>query len=1106
MKKMFLLFTVLTFSIAARGVLAQSAFPDFSKVILLKGYSKRISGDTIAYRDPVNSSATMALLTRCTDGTMNIEWETNPIPMRMSGRYAYFVWIAAYSTGTSRGDRIFGFYINGKKYFDVKTYKNRTEKRWVLTASDGCALFFEHKASDALDDTYGYMYLKVPLLQFAKGKPLTLKITGAPDNSPDWLMTFMYNFEKSLKVEPLPLYMQHGGTIMQAVNVEVNYPDAQGTATVRIARGKPMSVGLQIGVNDIECAVPVSSSPRDVTVYVSINKEAQKPIRATVLPLQQKNLYFISHSHNDIGYSDLQPDVMKKQLANIAEAMKLIQKTKLYPKEAQYKWNIEIQWPVEEFLTTAGEAQKKEFLDDVKDGSIGLGALLANQLTGLMRPEEFFKLTEFARSLKENYGIALQTAMVTDVPGMTWNMVPALAQAGIRYFSSGPNGSYNSGDRMGYSNIARSDRPFYWRSPSGEEKILYWMAGWGYSHFHYGAIAKNEMKFKKDLAEYFDWQRSIKYPYDIVQVRYSINGDNGPTDSTLSDFVRTWNETYLSPKIILSTVGQMFSDFEKKYGAVLPTYSGDFTPYWEDGALSTAHELGENRIASEKLVQTEALYSIINPQKYNKNKFYNAWRNVLLFDEHTWGAWNSVSDPDTKFAMDQWSIKRGFVDSAVHQTGELLKSIVPDSVHTNVFQVINTNSWKRTDLVIISKSETDAGDVVKDEEGVEVPSQKLTNGDVAFLAQDVPPLSSKIFTLEKGTPSYRSDLSVMGRKITDGNIGIDLDGHAGSIRHFIFGKSRRGLADTNGEHGLNEFFYVDGLDASKALTADSVTISVKEHGPLVASLLVESKAPGCNSLKQEIMVIHGMNRVDIINTIDKKKIRSKEAAHFGFPLNVPDATTRIDLGYAVIKPEEDQLNGSCKDYYSAQRWADVSNGTYGVTLCVNEAPLIEIGEMHSELPNVYHPQWKKKSSPSATLYSYVLNNYWHTNYKADQEGIITYHYSLIPHDGYNAAAITRMGIERSQPLVLLQITPQHKRVSAPFVVNSSKTIVSYLKPSKNGGFLARLYNPSDTKDEFTIELHNNLKTIFISSPFEEKGKQVHVITMAAHEILTLLIE
>ena len=54
------------------------------------------------------------------------------------------------------------------------------------------------------------------------------------------------------------------------------------------------------------------------------------------------------------------------------------------------------------------------------------------------------------------------------------------------------------------------------------------------------------------------------------------------------------------------------SDMETR----LPEVRGDFTPYWEDGAASSARETGLTRMASERLVQAEALWAILAPEQY----------------------------------------------------------------------------------------------------------------------------------------------------------------------------------------------------------------------------------------------------------------------------------------------------------------------------------------------------------------------------------------------------------------------------------------------------------------------------------------------------------
>ena len=41
---------------------------------------------------------------------------------------------------------------------------------------------------------------------------------------------------------------------------------------------------------------------------------------------------------------------------------------------------------------------------------------------------------------------------------------------------------------------------------------------------------------------------------------------------------------------------------------------------------------------------------------------------------------------------------------------------------------------------------------------------------------------------------------------------------------------------------------------------------------------------------------------------------------------VPDGMIRMDVGWACVRPELDQIPASCKNWFSVQRWVDISNG------------------------------------------------------------------------------------------------------------------------------------------------------------------------------------
>ena len=88
----------------------------------------------------------------------------------------------------------------------------------------------------------------------------------------------------------------------------------------------------------------------------------------------------------------------------------------------------------------------------------------------------------------------------------------------------------------------------------------------------------------------------------------------------------------------------------------------------------------------------------------------------------------------------------------------------------------------------------------------------------------------------------------------------------GGIAHLFSRLLGRELVATASSSALNDYFYLPGSDLSKVQRDSNPRFSVKERGPLLASLQIESDAPGCRRLLREIRVIDGIDRVEIINT------------------------------------------------------------------------------------------------------------------------------------------------------------------------------------------------------------------------------------------------
>ena len=1035
--------------------------PYFGQVSFLKGYAKEISGENISYTSALPDVATSALLSRTSDGTMSIVWETEPV--RFSGeKYIYFAMVSGHAQGTLHGDRNFDFYINEQKKFTIRLKKDSDDNSaFYAEAPSGEAIVFVKTKEDGASDSHGYLYLRIPTALYEKGKPLQLKITGQNQNSPDWFMVFKYSLEEKVDLVPLSLITNQN---KQPIQVQVVHFQKNSKLHLTVNEKEVYDFDLVAGLNKFQINCTPVIKPMSVKVKAFIDGVFDNGFQLELKPVTRRTIYFIHHAHYDVGYSDLQEIVKQRHVQNIMNALKYIEQTKDLPFEARFRWNIETAYAADNFLQICTPEQKQQFIQDVKDGYISIGGIYANITSGICQPEVLYNMTVFSNRLMKETGIKIETAMMSDIPGLIWGTLPALARTGIKYFSDGPNymGGYNDGDRIGWSSVSWKDKPFWWVSPSGNEKILFWLAGKGYSSWHGTKSVDIFTIGAKKISNYMDELEKENYPYDMVQWRYNIVADNGPTDSLISKFVYEWNQKYKTPKIVLSTVDYMFKEFEKKYGNQIPKVAGDFTPYWEDGAYSTTKEMVLNNRNSAELPNLSTLYAIARPKEYPAKSFNEAWKNILLWKEHTWGAYNSISDPDAEFVKSQWAYKKHFSFAADSIIQEIKKSFF-EKFNTHSFNIYNTSSWKRSGIVTLSLDDIL---YVKDENGREVELQRLNKGGIAFLAKDVPALGSKKYTIEVSKIKLQAGDSVTN-KLQNKNISLMIDEKTGAIKSLKYQNIE--LVDNGKYKGLNQFYYVPGLNPNDAVINEDISnLTIIESGKLFTTLGFDADARGCNKIHSEITLYNDIDRIDIANTIDKKAVREKESVHYAFPFNISNATERFNTGWGgIFSSGVNQLKGANQDYYSVQQWCDVSNNNVGVSILLNDANLIEPGEMTDERHNKFGvKEWKTQPNATPTLFSYVMNNYWHTNYKADQDGLVTINYTLIPHEKFDLINVQKQAIENTSPLIV--VPAQQSNSESLFTLSNPAIVVSTIIPQENGGYKIRLFNVNDKPENCMI--------------------------------------
>ncbi|MBL0174945.1 MAG: glycoside hydrolase [Ignavibacteria bacterium] len=1105
----FLLLLILSTAIRAQST---------SQSPVLSGYARSLGGEVIDYagRFP---GATDALLVRSIDAAKSIAWETAPVPAGITDDTVRFVWLAGIDV--KKESREFALSVNGSELFRFRNPPDSTWKGFEMKAANGALLSFRKALIDVHGDVFGFMTLSLPRALLRPGAQ-RIEVKGESAGERKWFMVYTMRLEERMDVATDECIVNDNGREMQrlriglwrlgeAVDADISI-DRKGAdgGTARLARS---SLPLATGHSEIALLVPPVTADEDVTVTVRGSGAVLFTRTHRLQPVRRFTVYLLPHSHVDIGYTDLQWKVEQIHMNNIDAAIALAEKTQDYPEGSRFVWNVETLWAVDSYLHPRQRLKQQQRDADtnafakleraVKKGWIHLDATYANVNTSACNSEELLQLFAFAGELSQQMKTPINSMMQVDIPGTAWGTVTAAAKAGVRYYVNAPNNS----DRIGLIREAWEDKPFYWISPSGLDTLLHWQVyPYSLAYAVKGQRIRNRLwgsgvrpiATDDPTANFldpfiFDHLAGLKaknYPYDMLLLSWALS-DNAAIDPDLPDAVRAWNERYVSPRVIITSTSRACADLEQRYGAQLPRVRGDYTEYWTDGIGSGARETAMKRNAVESLLQSEAL-SVIHTTSVQTR---HAWRSTLLFAEHTWGAWNSTSDPDSAAVKEQWRVKQSFAVDAVSFGREIRQYVNAASTfpgwrtrdgkgheipsprimfvsHPGSIDVYNTLSWTRTGMASVPKEQTRDGDRIIDDERVPVPSWRAADNTLYFIASDVPGLAARRYTMERGAAESQKPVSASTQRIENGILEVVIDTISGGIVQLIDTRTGIDYVDRSSAAGMNSYFYLPG-DSLKNLKGNGpVTITVGQSGPLLASITVRSSAPGCHSLEREYRLWAGADYLEIENRIDKIAIREKEGVHFGFGFNVPNGTMRIDVPFGTVRPELEQIPGSNKNWFTVQRHVDISNDTCGVTWSTLDAPLIEVGNITARLiGGLYQsPEWIRTLQPSQTLYSWALNNHWHTNFRADQEGPLTFRYAIRPHGPYDAVAAQRFGIERAQPLIAMAAygnTPKDSWIT----IDNPAVLVERLcwqKSWTSYAVLMRLSNPTDNPQMVSI--------------------------------------
>ncbi|GHT24264.1 hypothetical protein FACS189430_08880 [Bacteroidia bacterium] len=792
-------------------------------------------------------------------------------------------------------------------------------------------------------------------------------------------------------------------------------------------------------------------------------------------PARKWKMYFVQHTHTDIGYTRSQTEILAEHLRFIDYALDYCDATDKYPEHAKFRWTCEISWAVSEWLKCRPADQIARLKKRVKEGRIELAAMYLN--FDELPDEQTLAASLYPLKQFRDAGLKSEVAMQDDVNGIGWCFSEFFSDLGVKYVNMGTHG---------HRALISFDYPtvFWWQSPSGKKILTYRAEHYMYGNF-LGVETEDFEKFEKKTLEYLATLEAKNYPYDIAVAQHSgYFTDNSPPSTRSSEMIRKWNEKYEWPQLQTAVASDFFKEIEVNYAAQLQTIRGGWPDWWTDGFGSGAREAAISRITHSNIIACQAGLSFARllgaklPTEVS-GQIDQANRALLFYDEHTFGFHASVWDPYGRDTWEQRSLKQSYAWEAHRTTGQLgevtmglLQTYIPRADKPTI-AVFNTLNWTYSGIAqvyidhqILPRNK--AFEIV-DYHGNPIPAQA---GEIhsdgtywSLYVTDVPALGYAQYSIRvKDAP--RENLETTDKwtfnRVENQWYAIDFNRNKGAISQCFDKDLDKDLLASKAEWAMGEFIYeiIDSRRPMERYTApqflrrpaEKMRFEKFEKGAIWDSYhFVGETVAGreADNLKIEYRVYSACKKIEIIYRLRKKAITDPEAVYVAFPFEVENGKIQLDVPGGVIEAGVDQIPGSSNDWFTVQNFASASNGNSQVYICSPEIPLMQFGAINTG-------RYERGATPQSTnMYSWVMNNYWTTNFNADQMGELQWSYFIGSGADNSIEQATRFAWENRIPLLTRVLQPSAKPTPLQqpvslLEIKPANLLLVNMKPSDDG--------------------------------------------------------
>ncbi len=771
-------------------------------------------------------------------------------------------------------------------------------------------------------------------------------------------------------------------------------------------------------------------------------------------------LHAIGHAHMDIAYLWPVSQIRRKNARTYSNVLRLMER---FP---DYRFSHS-QPQLYEYVRQDYPEIFEAIKESVSEGRWEvMGGLWVEPDTNIPGGESLVRQITLGRNFfREHFGdVETPVLWLPDVFGLSWCLPQLLKLAGLQWVVSNKF-SWNQYNRMPATTT-------WWQGIDGTRVLTHFLTTpRTVQHLPFPTNYKSDLSAKEVIGT---WKCSTeKQSVSDLPIAFGYgDGGGGPT-ATLIQRAAAYEDMPAAPRVRFSTVREVFEAIEAS-GPSLPVWNDEFYLEGHRGVLTSQGWIKRaNRKAEVALHEAEFLAALsvaAGNGDAAADERTQAWKLVCLNQFHDVLPGTSVTEVFDDAKRDFEQIED--LVSAANKAAISKLGFRPSEVKAHIASSLPFRANRQIYLPDDRFSEVHLDGVVQPVEGGRLVQMN-----------DVEPYS--LTSVRSDRPNSSVGVRQSAGQIALENAALQVTLSASGELLSVFDKSADREVLAPGEIGnvLQAFedrpiswdaWDIDAFFEDRCEVIDDLSrLTIAESGPLRCAVKLE-RSYRQSAIVQWIRLSADSRRIDFHTQIDWRETHALLKVAFPVAILNTVATYEIQWG-SIERPTHRNTSWDfAKFEVPAQKWADLSEGDYGVAL------LNDCKYGYDIRNNVMRLSLIK----SATM----------PDPSADQ-GFHEFTYSLFPHQGDWRGGVIQEAYDLNIGATVLACEASTAAAAAPLVSTDCQNIViETVKPAEDGeGFIVRLFESQRSRGAVRLRFGCELASLLRCNLLEENAETLQIV-------------